>query len=88
MKMVSRITCACLIWAGPAGADVVVDWNQRAARPSPWPCVQAPRALSISPWSTSPCTMPSRRSRVGSNRIAERSQRRRLANCCSGHGRP
>ena len=32
MKMVSRITCACLIWAGPAGADVVVDWNQRAAQ--------------------------------------------------------
>ena len=42
MKRVSRIACACLIWAGPAGADVVVDWNQRAAqaiataaRPSP-----------------------------------------------------
>ena len=42
MKRVSAITCACLIWAGPAGADVVVDWNQRAAqaiavasRPSP-----------------------------------------------------
>src|SRR6187397_1749007 len=42
MKSISRIACACLIWAVPAGADVVVDWNQRvaqaiavASRPSP-----------------------------------------------------
>lgn len=42
MKRICRIACACLIFAAPAGADVVVDWNQRAAqaiavaaRPSP-----------------------------------------------------
>jgi hypothetical protein len=32
MKRVSSIACACLIWAGPACADVVVDWNQIAAQ--------------------------------------------------------
>jgi hypothetical protein len=27
MKKISIIACACLISAGPASADVVVDWN-------------------------------------------------------------
>ena len=42
MKRVSIIVVSCLIWAGPARADVVVDWNvfaaqaiAAAARPSP-----------------------------------------------------
>ncbi len=32
MKRVSIIACACLTWAAPARADVVVDWNQFAAQ--------------------------------------------------------
>jgi len=32
MKRISIIACTCLMWAGPAGADVVVDWNIRAAQ--------------------------------------------------------
>jgi hypothetical protein len=42
MKRISIIACACLIWAGAARADVVVDWNvfaaqaiSAAARPGP-----------------------------------------------------
>jgi hypothetical protein len=42
MKRVSIVVVSCLIWAGPARADVVVDWNVFtaqaigvAARPSP-----------------------------------------------------
>jgi hypothetical protein len=31
MKRISIIAFTCLIWAGPAAADVVVDWNIRAA---------------------------------------------------------
>jgi hypothetical protein len=32
MKKISIIACMCLIWAAPAAADVVVDWNIRAAQ--------------------------------------------------------
>jgi hypothetical protein len=32
MKRISIITCACLMWAGLARADVVVDWNVFAAQ--------------------------------------------------------
>ena len=32
MKRVSIIVVSCLIWAGPARADVVVDWNVFAAQ--------------------------------------------------------
>jgi hypothetical protein len=32
MTRISIIACACLMWAGPARADVVVDWNVFAAQ--------------------------------------------------------
>jgi hypothetical protein len=32
MKRTSVVACACFMWAGPASADVVVDWNQFAAQ--------------------------------------------------------
>ena len=53
MKRVSIIACACLIWAGPARADVVVDWNQVRCTGHRRGCASRPsRAYSTSPWST------------------------------------
>ena len=32
MKKISIVTCACLMWGAPVGADVIVDWNVHTAQ--------------------------------------------------------
>ena len=60
MKKISMIACACLMSAGPASADVVVDWNGFTMQAIAVGSVRVRPAYSTLPWSTRPCTMPSR----------------------------
>ena len=59
-SIAGTVMCGFFVWASPADADVVVDWNLITFQTAP--ATRAQAVSSITPWSMSPCTTQSRRS--------------------------